>query len=311
MKNRDKFLRTVWEYVILTLACFIFALAWESFMIPNGMSAGGMMGLCTVIQYATGGAIPAQYSYIAINAALIIVAVIAMGIGFGFKTIWCIVVSSVAMDLLSRFVGLHAVPGSFFFMEERLLIPVVAGVFEAVGLGLVLRYGGSTGGTDIIAVMVNKYWPVSLSTVFLVSDVAICALLLFLPEKNFSDMCYGLTEVVIFSMVIDLVVGGKRSSYQLLVFSEKYNLIADHIINEMDRGVTVLKAQGWYTKSDKNVLLILINQAQMSSLSKVIKEIDPRAFMSISPTRNVYGEGFDEIKTGVNLKKKNKTNETV
>lgn len=301
--TRNKRLRTVWEYLVLTLACFIFAMAWECFMIPNGMSAGGMMGLCTIIQYATGGLIPAQYSYIAINAALIIIAIMAMGIGFGFKTIYCIVVSSLAMELIDQLVVLHAVPGSFFFMEERVLIPIVAGVFEAVGLGLVLRYGGSTGGTDIIALMVNKYYPISLSTVFLVSDVVICALLLLLPDKNFSDMCYGLEEVVVFSMVVDLVVGGKRTSYQLLVFSEKYDQIADHIINKMDRGVTVLKAQGWYTKSDKNVLLILINQAQLSELSRVIKDLDPRAFMSISPTRNVYGEGFEEIKTGVKLKK--------
>ena len=303
MTRKDRF-RLVWEYLVLTLACFIFAMAWECFMIPNGMSAGGMMGLCTIIQYATGGLIQAQYSYIAINGLLIIIAVMAMGIGFGFKTIYCIVVSSLAMELIGKMVVLHAVPGSFFYMEERVLIPIVAGLFEAVGLGLVLRYGGSTGGTDIIAVMVNKYYPVSLSTVFLVSDVVICGLLLALPEKNFSDMCYGLEEVFIFSMVIDLVVGGKRTSYQLLVFSEKYDQIADHIISKMDRGVTVLKAQGWFTKADRNVLLILINQNQMSELSRVIKELDPRAFMSISPTRNVYGEGFEEIKTGVKLKKK-------
>ena len=307
MTRRD-ILRTVRDYVVLTLACFIFAMAWECFMIPNGMSAGGMMGLCTIIQYATGGLIQAQYSYIVINAALIIVAVMVMGIGFGFKTIYCIAVSSLMMGLLGRMEVLHAIPGSFFYMEERVLIPIVAGVFEAAGLGLVLRYGGSTGGTDIIALMVNKYYPVSLSMAFLVSDVLICALLLALPDKNFSDMCYGLEQVVIFSMVVDLVVSGKRSSYQLLVFSEKYEQIADHIIREMDRGVTVLKAQGWYTKSDKNVLLILINQAQLSELSHVIKELDPRAFMSISPTRNVYGEGFEEIKTGVKLKKKNDGN---
>ena len=302
--TRKAVLRTIWEYLILTLACFIFAMAWECFMIPNGMSAGGMMGLCTVIQYATGGLLPAQYTYIGINAILIIVAIIAMGIGFGFKTIWCIIGTTVAMDIMSRLNVLHAIPGSFFYMQETLLIPVVAGVFESVGLGLVLRYGGSTGGTDIIALMVNKYWPVSLSTVFLLSDVVICALLLLLPDKNFSDMCYGLTEVVIFSLVIDIVVGGKRTSYQLLVFSSKYDQIADHIIHKMDRGVTILKAQGWYTKTDKNVLLILINQAQMAELSRVIKELDPRAFMSISPTRSVYGEGFEEIKTGVNIKKK-------
>ena len=219
--------------------------------------------------------------------------------------------SSVAMGILSKAEVLHAIPGSFFYMEERLLIPVVAGVFESVGLGLVLRYGGSTGGTDIIALMVNKYWPVSLSTVFLISDVVICALLLALPEKTFSDMCYGLVEVVIFSLVIDIVVGGRRSSCQLLVFSQKYEQIADHIIHRMNRGVTVLKAQGWFTKTDKNVLLILINQNQLSGLTQVIKELDPHAFMSISPTRNVYGEGFEEMKTGVKLIKKRKGDEPV
>ena len=302
--TRKAVLHTIWEYLILTVACFIFAMAWECFMIPNGMSAGGLMGLCTILQYATGGLIPAQYTYFGINALLIIVAVMAMGIGFGLKTIWCIVFSSVAMHIVSGLSVLHAIPGSFFFMEERLLIPVVAGVFESVGLGLVLRYGGSTGGTDIIALMINKYWPVSLGTVFLLSDVVVCALLLCLPEKNFSDMCYGLTEVVIFSLVIDIVVGGKRSSCQLMVFSEKYDSIADHIIHKMDRGVTVLKAQGWFTKTDRNVLLILINQRQLSELTRVIKDLDPRAFMSISPTNNVYGEGFEEIKTGVNIKKK-------
>ena len=308
MMTRKDRLRLVWEYLILTLACFIFAMAWECFMIPNGMSAGGMMGLCTVVQYATGGLIQAQYSYIVINALLIIIAVLAMGIGFGFKTLYCIAVSSLMMSLLGGLPALHAVPGSFFFMEERVLVPIVAGVLEAVGLGLVLRYGGSTGGTDIIALMINKYYPVSLSTAFLVSDVAICGLLLLLPDKFFSDMCYGLEEVVIFSLVIDIVVSGKRSSCQVMVFSDKYDLIADHIIHNMDRGVTVLRAQGWFTKADRNVLLILISQRQLSGLSRVIKELDPRAFMSISPTHNVYGEGFEEIKTGVKLNKNKKKN---
>ena len=273
-------------------------------MIPNGMSAGGMMGLCTIIQYATLGVIPAQYSYIVINAILIIVAVLAMGIGFGFKTIYCIVVSSLAMQVISGIPSIHSVPGGFFFVQETVLIPIIAGVFEAIGIGLVLRFGGSTGGTDIIALMVNKYYPVSLSMTFLVTDVIICSLLLFLPGKTFSDMCYGLEELVIFSLLIDLVVGGKKSSYQLMVFSEKFEAIADHIINEMDRGVTVLKAQGWFTKKDKDVLLILISQNQLNEISRAVKEIDPRAFMSISPTHNVYGEGFEEIKAGLKRKKK-------
>lgn len=306
MTDRRKLLSTVKDYLILTVASFLFAFAWEGFMIPNGMSAGGMMGLCTIVQYATGGFIQAQYSYIVINAVLIIVAVLAMGIGFGFKTIYCIVVSSLAMGLVGSLDFLHSAPGEFLFIQERVLIPVFAGAIEAIGIGLILRYGGSTGGTDIISLMVNKYWPISLSMIYLVTDVIICSLLLFLPEKNFSDMCYGLEELVVFSLMIDIVVGGKRSSYQLLVFSEHYKEIADHIITNMDRGVTLLKAQGWYTKKDKDVLLILINQKELPSLTRVIKGVDPRAFMSISPTNNVYGEGFEEIKTGVSLKKKKK-----
>lgn len=306
MTDRRKLLSTVKDYLVLTVASFLFAFAWEGFMIPNGMSAGGMMGLCTIVQYATGGFIQAQYSYIVINAVLIIVAVLAMGIGFGFKTIYCIVVSSLAMGLVGSLDFLHSAPGEFLFIQERVLIPVFAGAIEAIGIGLILRYGGSTGGTDIISLMVNKYWPISLSMIYLVTDVIICSLLLFLPEKNFSDMCYGLEELVVFSLMIDIVVGGKRSSYQLLVFSEHYKEIADHIITNMDRGVTLLKAQGWYTKKDKDVLLILINQKELPSLTRVIKEVDPRAFMSISPTNNVYGEGFEEIKTGVSLKKKKK-----
>lgn len=300
----DNWKALVKDYLILTLACFSFAVAWECFMIPNGMSAGGMMGLCTVIQYATAGLVQAQYSYIVINSLLIVVAVLIMGIGFGFKTIYCILMSSLAMQLVGDMTSIHCTPGSFFFIEETVLIPIVAGFFEALGIGLTLRYGGSTGGTDIVALMVNKYWPISLSTAFLVSDLIVCSLLLFLPDKNFSDMCYGLVELVTFSLMIDTVVGGKRSSYQLLVFSEKYDKIADFIINEMDRGVTLLKSQGWYTKKERNVLLILLNQKQLPTLSRAIKDIDSKAFMSISPTNSVYGEGFEEIKAGVKVKKK-------
>lgn len=295
------------DYSVLTLACFIFAMAWECFMIPNSMSAGGLMGLCTIIQYATAGIIPAQYSYLGINILLIVLAIMAMGIGFGFKTVYCIIMSSVAMQVVAGLTSIHCTPGSFFYVQETVLIPVIAGVLEAVGIGLVLRFGGSTGGTDIIALMINKYWPVSLSTVFLVLDLIVCSLLLFLPEKCFSDMCYGIEELVTFSLMIDFVVGGKKSSYQILVFSDKYESIADYIINVMSRGVTVIKAQGWYTKKEKNALLILISQKEFPALSNKIKEIDPRALLSVSPTNSVYGEGFEEIRSG--LKRKNKPSE--
>lgn len=310
MDGKKKFF-IINEFIVLTVACFIFALAWEGFMIPNGMSAGGMMGLCTVIQYATGGLIQAQYSYFAINAVLIIVAIIAMGIGFGFKTIYCIVMSSLAMEVVASIPGIHSVAGEFFFVRETLLIPVIAGLLEAIGLGMVLRFGASTGGTDIIALMINKYWPVSLSKVFLISDIVIVCLLLFLPDKSFTDMVYGFVEIITFSALIDYVVGGDKSSYQLLVFSDHYSDIADHITQNMNRGVTVLSGQGWYTRKEKNVLLILINRKQLPELTRVIKAVDPRAFMSVSSTNNVYGEGFEEMKTGLKRKKKLENNDNV
>lgn len=294
-------LKQIRDYLALTFACFLFAYAWEGFMIPNGMSAGGVMGLCTVLEYATGAVIPAQWSYFALNAVLIVVAVFAMGIGFGFKTIYCIAVSSLIMQFQAQLTPIHCIPGEFMFVEEKILIPVIAGMFEALGIGLVLRFGGSTGGTDIVALMVHKYWPISLSSVFVVSDFCVVLLLLLLPDKNFNDMVYGMVEIVTFSLMIDFVVGGKKSSYQLLVFSQHYKQIADHIINDMERGVTVIKAQGWFSKKEREILLILVSQKEFPSLSRVIKEIDPRAFMSVTKTNSVYGEGFDEIKTGVKI----------
>ena len=302
--NRKKVLGQIRDLFWLTVACFIFAFAWEGFMIPNGLSAGGMMGLCTVLQYATGGVIQAQYSYIVVNAVLIIIAVLVMGIGFGFKTIYSIVVSTLAMQLLGGMEFLHCLPGQFFYVRETLLIPVIAGVLEGVGIGMVIRYGGSTGGTDIVALMINKYWPVSLSKAFLIMDFFIIALILFLPGKTFADMIYGVVDIVLFSSVLDTVVAGQKSSYQLMVFSDHYQKIADHIINDLERGVTVLKAQGWYTKLDKNVLLILISKKELPNLMKEIKNTDPRAFMSVSPTSSVYGEGFEEIKAGIPTNKK-------
>lgn len=302
------------DYLVITLACFIFAWAWEGFMIPSNMSAGGMMGLSTIIQYATGGLIPAQYTYIGINALLIIIAVFAMGIGFGFKTIYAIIMSTVAMQVIASVPFLQCAPEGFFYVKDTLLVPVIAGTLEATGLGLVIRFGGSTGGTDIVAIMINKYYPVQLSVVFMITDLITVALLLLLPGRTFTDMTYGVVEIVIFNLLIDDIVGGHKSTFQLLVFSEKYKEIADHIIKDMERGVTVLKAQGWYTKKEKNVLLILINRGEFSSLMKEIKALDPRAFMSVSTTKSVYGEGFEEIKGGMNdaksLIKKGKKNES-
>lgn len=305
MKN--KVLKTIWEYLVLTFATFVFTVSWEAFMIPNGMSAGGIMGVCTILEFATGGLIKASLSFFIVNAFLILLAVLVFGIGFGFKTIYCIVMSSVFLWLVGDWGWLHSIPGNFLYVEDKTLVPIIAGIFEALGIGLAIRCGGSTGGTDIIALIINKYWPVSLSGVFFVTDfIVVISQLMLRPgfgsyagdPKTFNDVMYGILEIVTFALTIDLFTVGGRKTMQLLIFSEKFQEIADYVCNTMERGVTVLKAQGWFTRRDRSVLLIMLTRQELSNLSKVVNAIDPKAFLSVSAASGVYGEGFEQIKTG-------------
>ena len=304
--NNKKVISAVKDYLDMTVAVLIVTIAWECFMIPNGMSAGGLMGLCAVIEYATGGVIIASYSYFVINLFLIVLAVLAFGIGFGFRTLYCIVMQTVMLKLFAmpEMQWMQAIPGNFFYIPEKVMIPLIAGVLEAIGIGLTIRKGGSTGGTDIIALIVNKYWPVSLSKMFLITDFIIITSILFLPGRVFGDMVYGYIMMAAYALVIDYVVVGDRGAVQLLVFSTRNSEIADFIIHKMDRGDTVLKAIGWYTKQEKDVLLLLMRRNEVPELSKKIKELDDRAFMTVNPVGGVYGEGFEEIKAGITSKKK-------
>lgn len=303
---KDKVKEIIKDYTFLTVGAVIFAFAWEGFMIPNNMSSGGLMGLCSVIQYATYGVIQASVSYVVINAVLILLAIAIFGVGFGFKTIYGIALTTVFLHLISGCGFLHAVEGNFLFVPEKIMIPAISGFLEAVGVGLIIRHGGSTGGTDIIALVVNKYWPVSLSKVFLISDAIIITSILFLPGKVFADMLYGYIMMLVFSLVIDFVVIGQKTTIQVLVFSRNYEGIANYINRNMERGVTVLRAQGWYTKADKEVLLVIIRRKELQELTRTVKEFDPDAFMTVSNVKGVYGEGFDEIKAGVRKKSKSK-----
>ncbi len=304
--NNKKVISAVKDYLDMTVAVLIVTIAWECFMIPNGMSAGGLMGLCAVIEYATGGVIIASYSYFVINLLLIVLAVLAFGIGFGFRTLYCIVMQTLMLKLFAMpgMQWMQAIPGNFFYIPEKVMIPLIAGVLEAIGIGLTIRKGGSTGGTDIIALIVNKYWPVSLSKMFLITDFVIITSILFLPGRVFGDMVYGYIMMAAYALVIDYVVVGDRGAVQLLVFSARNSEIADFIIHKMDRGVTVLKAIGWYTKQEKDVLLLLMRRNEVPEISKKIKELDDRAFMTVNPVGGVYGEGFEEIKAGITSKKK-------
>ena len=192
--------------------------------------------------------------------------------------------------------------------NQGLTVALVGGSLEALGIGLVLLRGGSTGGTDIVAMMINKYWPVSPGRVYLVSDIFIILSVLLVPDKGVVDVIYAYFVMLVFSFGVDFVVLGNKSSVQLLVFSTRYQEIADHIINDVQRGVTALKSIGWYSQKESRVLLIILRKNQMTEVINEIKNIDKDAFVSVSSANSVYGEGFEEIKTGVSLKKMAKKN---
>ena len=304
--EKNKVLNLLWDYFLMTVGSVIFCMAWTSFIIPTGLASGGLTGLCTIIEYATNGAIPMGIPYWIMNIGLLVVGFLSLGRAFGIKTIYVIILTSILFNVLPEFEALKYY--GFVENDEKLLAALIGAALEAVGLGLVLLRGGSSGGTDIIAMIINKYWPVSPGRVYLYTDIFIIATLFLLPDKGLIDVVYAYIIMLGFSFGIDFVLLGNKSSVQILVFSSKYQEIADHMIHVMHRGVTALQSVGWYSQKESKVLLIVSRKHQMNEVIKEVKEIDPKAFVSVSTAMSVFGEGFEEVKTGIK-KKTNKIEE--
>ena len=294
---KKKFLYIAYDYLLLTVGTIIYCMGWTSFLMPNGLASGGLTGLCTIIQYGTG--IPIGWTFPALNVVLLLIGMLALGKGFGFKTIYVIALSSVLFEVLPRFEVLQVTT-----IPDMILVAIVGAAMESIGIGLTLLRGGSTGGTDIVAMVVNKYWPVSPGRVYLVTDLFIISLMFLVPDKGIVDVIYGYVVMIGFSIGVDWVLLGNKSSVQILVFSSKYEEIADHIINDVHRGVTALQSTGWFSQKEGKVLLIISRKHQMNEVVEAVKSIDKDAFISISVAKSVFGEGFEEVKTGFKIKKK-------
>ena len=305
----NKILSVLWDYFLISLGTLIFCLAWTSFIQPNGLTSGGLTGLCTIIQYGTNGAVPIGWTYPIINGGLLVLGFLCLGKSFGFKTIYVIALSSALFSILPNFNGEVWNPDFEVHMDNKLMVALVGAFLESVGIGMVLLRGGSTGGTDIVAMIINKYWPISPGKVYLYSDIFIIASLLLVPGRGVEDLIYAYVLMVGFSFGVDYVLLGNKSSVQILVFSSRYKEIADHIIHDVQRGVTALQSVGWYSQKESKVLLIVARKQQMHEIVQEVKNIDKSAFISISSANSVYGEGFEEIKTGLKItKKKNAEN---
>ena len=301
---RNKVLVCIYDYVVITLGVVLFVMAWQCFLLPNNMIDGGLTGASALLSMVTG--VSVDIWYFGVNVLLLILALFILGRGFGLKTIYAIVVSTLFFRLLGseQMSWLWAVEGNVLYVKEGILVPIIGGLLEAVGLSLIIMRGGSTGGTDILALIVNKFWPITVGRFYLYVDFVVITLLILVPGHCFTDVVYGYVTMGVCAYVLDLILLGKDSTVQVIVFSNRIDEIGDYITNKMERGVTGLKAVGWYTKTDRLVLMVMLRRTELPELVKSIKDLDPKAFVTVVPANNVYGEGFDEIKVGLPRKKK-------
>ena len=311
------------EWLLVTLGILIYVLAWAIFLIPNNLIGGGVSGISSIIQYATGGTIQMGYTYFVLNAILVAAAMVILGMGFGAKTIYAIILASVALRFLP---GL--IPEKFItdlvFANGKLLSVLMGGVMAGIGIGMSISNGGSTGGTDIIALIYTKYHNVSPGKVILFLDFIIIGSSLLIPSfansidpvthepildamgnpvmyklpfvEMITTVLYGFILVTVNSSVLDMYISGSQQSVQLFILSKEYEKIADAITHDMHRGVTVLDGKGWYTKQDTKVLMVLTRKSDLNLMLRYIKQLDDKAFLSVSSVNGVYGKGFDTIK---------------
>ncbi len=297
LKNILKVLK---EYIIISIGIFLYCFSWQAFLIPKGISGGGVTGISSIIYFATG--FDVSYSYLIINAVLIIIGLIVMGKAFGFKTVYGIVLASFFLKIMPDIgwiVNASDIP-------DKLINAVLGGTISGVGVCMIFMQGGSTGGTDIIALIVSKYRETSPGRVFLYCDMLIIGSIYILPGKGLQDVVYGYIQMASFSFMIDFILTGAKQSVQILVFSSKYNEVADMLNTEMDRGVTALKSMGWHSKRDSNVLIVVARKQQLQEIMAAVMAVDNKAFISVSSAMSVYGNGFERVKSKRKQKLTNK-----
>ncbi|MBO5419675.1 MAG: YitT family protein [Bacteroidales bacterium] len=303
--------RTIKEYSLISLGLLLYALGWTIFLIPNNLVGGGVSGFSAILYYATN--IPMGYSYFVINVILLLIAIKILGTGFGWKTVYAIVITSLLLNVMPAVVPVDFI-NAFAMSNGKMLCTLLGGVMSGVGIGLSISQGGSSGGTDIIALIWCKFKNASPGRVILIIDVMIILSSMLFPSYtetgdlvSFPDKLaiavYGLVQVTVSGYAIDLYLSGSKQSVQAFIFTNKYQEIADAIAYDMKRGVTIIPAKGWFSKTDRNIVMVVTRKTDLNVLLRYVKTIDPTAFLSVSSVMGVYGEGFDTIKVKTDAKK--------
>lgn len=295
LKKKSAIFQNVKRYSFITIGLFLYAFAWSGFLIPAGILGGGITGVSTLIYYATDKTIQVGISNLVLNSILILIAIRILGAKFGIATIYGIIVSSLFFILLQNLIHTPLV------LDNKFMCALIGAMLSGVGIGIAFSNGGNSGGTDIIALIVTKYFNVSPGRIILYLDVLIIGSSFFVfhqlsMQERIEIVVYGYVIMGVFSYTLDTVIEGNKQSYQFMVFSQNNRLIADRIGQEIKRGVTLLKGEGWYSKNEQNILVVIARKQDKSEIMKIINESDKEAFISIAKVSGVFGKNFDSIK---------------
>ncbi len=307
--TRQEFLYEVKDYVNITLGLLLYTFGFTMFLLPYQIVTGGISGIGAIVFYSTG--FPVQYTFFIINAVLIVMALKILGWKFLTKTIYATFMLTLFLEI---FQDIITMPNGEFYKilgENNDFMSLLIGcMMTGTALAIVFLNNGSTGGTDIVAAVLNKFHNITLGKALIMIDICIISSCLFVDSFGAIDLrcrkvVFGLCTMVIECLMLDYVMFWQRQSVQFLIFSKKYQEIAYEITRITDHTLTILDGHGYYTGKPTKVICLLAKKRESLLIFRIVKSIDPNAFVSQSAVIGVYGEGFDAIK--VNVKKKSKT----
>lgn len=295
---RMKMWNAVKDYVFITLGVLIYTVGLTAFMLPYGLTSGGVTGIAQIVYYATG--IEIQVTYSIINIILLLFAIKILGLKFCMKTIWAVVCITFGMWAMQRLIeipdpnhiGQMMLP--HYVDDQSFMAAVLGALTSGIGLAICFENNGSTGGTDIIAAIVNKYKPVSLGSSILAMNIIIISSCYFVFH-DVARVIFGFVIMIISSITLDYCMRRSHQSVQFMIFSRNYKMISD-AITRSGHGVTVLDGLGWYTKSERKTIVSIVRKRQAKDILRIIKYIDPYAMVSMSEAEGVFGKSFDTIR---------------
>ena len=286
------------EYLFMVVGMFMYAFGWVECVIPAGGMGGGATGLSMIFNHFFPAVTIGQFVFI-LNSILLLIAGFIVGWNFGIKTIFCIIVLSIAMDTWELILSPEVLISYVQNIDSHNILMVILGaVIAGAGVAVCFSQGGSTGGTDIVAMIINKYKTISYGKIVISSDFFIIGCSLFIASDiamGVATMIYGYIMVAVFGYTVDLIQSGSQQSSQIFIISPEFEAIADAINNEAHRGATVIDGKGWYTKKDCKIVMVVCRKRDAAMILKIARRIDGNAFITMGSVMGVYGQGFEAL----------------